>query len=73
LETRILEWINQDLLTNNNVRRANIQGEDAFKVHLLALTTFVDNWRWYFRYIGGKFNFEVCTYDLVNESSLTYV
>jgi len=60
LETRILEWLRLNPSLNIDTSSSlTIQPDDSFLVHPLALTSFVDNWRWYFRYIGDEFNYEV--------------
>lgn len=33
--------------------------ESPFRLHSVILGTFLDNWRWYFRYLGEKFATEV--------------
>jgi hypothetical protein len=60
LEARILKWLGLNLSLNNfESSGLTIQHDDSFLVHPLALTSFIDNWRWYFRYIGDEFNYEV--------------
>lgn len=39
--------------------------DDPYRLHSLVMCSFLDNWRWYFRYLGENFKFEV----LVDSSS----
>lgn len=32
---------------------------DPYRLHSLVLCSFLDNWRWYFRFLGENFKFEV--------------
>lgn len=33
--------------------------EDPYRLHIVVLCSFLDNWRWYFRYLGDNFASEV--------------
>jgi hypothetical protein len=37
----------------------NFNDQESYRLHLLVLSSFFDNWRWYFRYLGDQFSDEV--------------
>lgn len=37
----------------------NFDDQEPYRLHLLVLSSFFDNWRWYFRYLGDQFSDEV--------------
>ena len=34
--------------------------KDPFRLHMLPVSSYLDNWRWYFRYLGEEFEDRVC-------------
>lgn len=36
----------------------NFNDQEPYRLHLLVLSSFFDNWRWYFRYLGDQFSDE---------------
>ena len=38
--------------------------EDPYRLHIMPLALYLDNWRWYFRYLGEEFQDKVrCTWN----------
>jgi hypothetical protein len=62
LEGRLLKLLKVDsnTMTESNVSQLNAFREDPYRLHLLVMSSFFDNWRWYLRYLGESFKIEVC-------------
>lgn len=57
LDAQVLEWLGIDpsktpLATSSSTSDM----PDPERLHLLVLSSFLDNWRWYLRYLGERFN-----------------
>jgi hypothetical protein len=42
-------------------RPSQLAASDPYRLHNLTLSSYFDNWRWYFRHLGDAFALEVCS------------
>jgi len=60
LEGRILKMLDANSATRPGLSQLSAFYNDPYRLHLLVMSSFFDNWRWYFRYLGEDFKAEVC-------------
>lgn len=60
LEDRLLKMLEVEQSTKPEVSQLPAFCANPYRFHLVVLSSFFDNWRWYFRYIGKAFGEEVC-------------
>lgn len=44
---------------------------DPYRLHILLFSSYLNNWRWYFRYLGENFQKKVCTYCLLQRKAIS--
>jgi hypothetical protein len=59
LEAHLLKILGLDSSTESNQLQLSAFNQDPYRLHLLVFSSFFDNWRWYFRYLGNQFAREV--------------
>lgn len=59
LETQLLKMLEVDQATKPKVSHIPAFCKDPYRLHLLVMSSFFDNWRWYFRDLGDAFKKEV--------------
>lgn len=56
LESHLLSMLGIDPVgTSTEIKVSTKLLEDPYRLHYLVLCSFLDNWRWYFRYLGDNF------------------
>ncbi len=59
LEGRLLKMLEVDSAAKAKGSQFSAFREDPYRLHLLVMSSFFDNWRWYFRCLGEDFKAEV--------------
>lgn len=61
LENSLLKIFEVGQMTDSEVSQRSMFCQDPYRLHLLVMSSFFENWRWYFRSLGDTFAEEVCT------------
>jgi len=59
LEAHLFKILGIGSQTASNQPQLSNFSQEPYRLHLLVLSSFFDNWRWYFRYLGDQFAREV--------------
>lgn len=58
VETRLFQILGIESSTVSHHTRPLDFSQGPYQLHLLLLSSFFDNWRWYFQYLGDRFSHE---------------
>jgi len=58
VESRLLQILEIEPSTASHQPRSLDFIQGPYQLHMLLLSSYFDNWRWYFRYLGDKFSIE---------------